>query len=177
MSTAVALVRGINLGNTRKIAMADLRTIVTEAGGDDVTTYIQSGNVVFRHAKATASSAAELEVELERRIEAATGFDVPVMVRTARQWAAVVRDNPFPGADAHLHVAFLKKTPSRAAAQALDPAAFRPDEFALVRREVYLHLPNGVGPSKLPQALSALATPSTVRNWRTVTKLLELAGG
>ena len=175
MPTYVALLRAVNLGSTRKIAMSDLRKIVEEAGGEDVTTFIQSGNVVFRH---TARSVTKLEADVEDRIQSATGIDVPVMIRTAKQMASVVEGNPFGEADPReLHVSFLKAKPAAQAVDAIDAAAFAPDEFVVAGRDVYIHLPNGMARAKLPQALTKLGTPGTVRTWKTVTKLLELASG
>jgi uncharacterized protein (DUF1697 family) len=173
MTTYIALLRGINVGGNRKIPMADLRALFVDAGCDSVTTYIQSGNVVFTH---RTRSSGVLGTDLERRIKAANGFDVPVFLRSASEWAAVVQNNPFAGVEpTKLLVAFLSVDPGPGAADAIDPAAFAPEEFVLLGREVYLHLPNGAGRAKLPQALSVLHTPATTRNWRTVMKLLELA--
>jgi uncharacterized protein (DUF1697 family) len=107
---------------------------------------------------------------------------VPVVLRSAAELRAVVRGNPFleAGADpATLHVAFLADRPTAAAAASLDPARSPPDAFAVRGREVYLHLPNGGARSKLTTAWldARLDTVSTVRNWRTVERLLALASG
>ncbi len=174
MTTYIALLRGINVGGKHKMAMADLRALFAEAGGENVTTYIQSGNVVFTH---PGRASAKLGAELEQRIEALTGFGVAVVLRTARQWAAVVNDNPFPGKETHLHVTFLSSDPPAGALDSVDAAAFAPEEFALVGRQLYLHLPNGMARTKLPKALDVFPSPVTTRNWRTVLKLAELAPG
>ncbi len=154
--------------------MADLKARFAEAGGENVVTYIQSGNVVFTHA---ARSPDKLGADLARRIEAMTGFTVPVVVRTAAELAAVVGNNPFPGKEPTLHVTFLSADPPSGTLDAVDAAAFAPEEFALVGRQIYLHLPNGMARTKLPQALDVFPTPVTTRNWRTVCKLAELASG
>jgi uncharacterized protein (DUF1697 family) len=174
VTESVALLRGINLGAHHRVTMADLRAVFTAAGCEQLTTYIQSGNVVFTH---PTSSPAQLERDLSAAVEASTGFPVPVVVRTGHEMAAVVRDNPFPEADtAILHVAFLGTEPPADALDGLDLDAYAPERLAVVGRELYLHLPNGMGRAKLPQALRALkAGQATVRNWRTVTKLVELA--
>ncbi len=172
MTTFIALLRGINVGGKHKVAMADLRAIFADAGGENVTTYIQSGNVVFTH---PARPPDKLGADLEQRIEARTGFAVAVVLRTARQWAAVVRDNPFPGKETHLHVTFLSSDPTAGALDSVDAAAFAPEEFELVGRQLYLYLPNGMARTKLPKALDVFTTPVTTRNWRTVSKLAELA--
>ncbi len=175
MTAFVALLRGINVGGNRKVAMADIRALFADAGGDNVTTYIQSGNVVFTH---PARSSDELGVDIERRIEAQTGFAVAVVLRTAAELASVVRDNPFPGVEpTQLHVTFLSSDPPAGALDSVDAAAYAPEEFELVGRQIYLHLPNGMARTKLPKALDVFSAPVTTRNWRTVLKLAELAAG
>jgi uncharacterized protein (DUF1697 family) len=154
------------------IAMGDLRDMVVAAGGRNVVTYIQSGNVVFDHA---SRATAKLAAALEKQIAKATGFDVAVVLRTAAEWAQVIDRNPFSTADAdHLHVSFLAAPPS---ALALDVRAFATETFATVEREVYMMLPNGLGRSKLAGALvkQKSMAAATTRNWRTVLKLHELA--
>ncbi len=154
--------------------MADLRELFAAAGCDDVTSYIQSGNVVFRHASPASD---RLAADLEQRIEAEVGFDVPVVLRTAKAWEGVVDANPYPGVDPlSLHVVFLARPPSADAVAAFDPARFAPEEFTVVGSEVYLYLPDGMGRAKLPPALPLIRGTGTARNWRTVLKLGELSG-
>jgi len=177
-SRHVALLRGINVGGKHVLPMKDLAALFTKAGCGDVVTYIQSGNVVFAAADALAARIPSLvATAIERRF----GFASPVVVRSARELAAVIEKNPFlrPGADLdRLHVAFLADAPSRERAAALDPKRSPGDAFTLRGRDLYLHLPNGVGRTKPTNDYldRTLATVSTLRNWRTVTKLLELAG-
>lgn len=169
----VALLRAINVGTGRKVPMAALRALMEDAGATRVTTYIQSGNVVFDH---DADDDA-LRADLEARLQAAFGFAIPVILRRAGDWRAIVAANPFPDAEPNrLLVSFLRDLPPAGATDAIDRAAFAPEAFVVTGREVYLHLPDGFGVAKLPKALSrAFGTPETARNWRTVLKLLELA--
>jgi uncharacterized protein (DUF1697 family) len=171
MSTHVALLRGINVGGRTKVPMTELKGVFEEMGYTDVATYIQSGNVVFDGTTAPKSAA------IEHRIAEAFGFDIAVVLRTSKELEAVIEANPFPKADpAKLHVMFLGGAPVRAAFAKVAAGDYGSDEFALGRKEIYLHLPNGVGRSKLPGALARQATPeATVRNWRTVGKLAELS--
>ena len=169
MQSVIALLRGVNVGGNRKIPMADLRAVFVEAGCGDVTTYIQSGNVVF------TTSARSLEGACRPR---AADRDRNRFRRAGgpayRELAVVVRENPFTTAGpTQLHVAFLGAAPA-AGSFDVDRAKFAPEEFVLARRDVYLFLPNGAGRAKLPPALSGLKT-ATMRNWNTVVKLLELA--
>jgi uncharacterized protein (DUF1697 family) len=177
-TTFVALVRGINVGGKKVVAMADLRSALAELGLQDVTSYIQSGNVVFR---AASGDAAGLEGALERRIADAFGLDVRVVLRTRDELVAVVEGNPFvDSADlAQLHVAFLDREPEPGAVAELDPGRSPPDEFELRGREIYLRLPNGMGRTKLSGDYfeRRLGVAVTARNWRTVLKLVELSAG
>jgi uncharacterized protein (DUF1697 family) len=176
-TTYVALLRGINLGARNKIAMADLRELVAALGAEDVSTYVQSGNVVFRH----GDSAAKLAGAIEKRISRDLGLSVTVLLRTQAQLAKVVAGNPFARGGTEpkaLHVTFLATAPDRARARELDPKRSEPDEFRIVGQEVYLHCPNGYGRSKLSNAYfeKQLGAAATTRNWKTVTTLAELAG-
>jgi len=172
MSTWIALLRAVNVGG-RNLKMAELRDIVAEAGGTDVRTYIQSGNVVFGH---PGRSAAKLEALLSERIEAHTGYAVPVMVRSRQQVEKTIAAQPFPDADeAKLHVAFLARKPKAEELAPLDKARAGAEEWKVVGDALYLHLPNGVGNSKLAVAAGKLKVPATVRNWRTTNKLAEMA--
>ncbi|MFP5319306.1 MAG: DUF1697 domain-containing protein, partial [Acidimicrobiia bacterium] len=165
----VALLRGVNLAGKRKVAMADLVRCFGEAGCEDVRTYIQSGNVVF---SSTVRSEGKLRATLEEHVREATGLDVAVVLRTAKEMAAVVEANPFPEAEpAKLLVGFLAEKPPAAAVESLDAAVTAKEGFVVNGREVYLNLPDGIGCSKAPVALDRIKPTVTARNWRTVTKL------
>ena len=110
------------------------------------------------------------------------GYEVPVVTRKAPEVEAMVRANPFLEAGAEtdkLHGVFLAELPDGEHVGALDPDRSPPDEFAVRGREIYLHCPNGLARSKLTNSYfdSRLSTTSTMRNWKTVLKLLELAAG
>ena len=174
MTTYVALLRAINLGSRNKVSMGELRALFAGLGFEDVETYVQSGNLVFK----ASGGAADVTAAIADRIRGELGLDVAVLLRSGAQIAKVVAGNPFAKADpAMLHVTFLAEKPAAASVRGLDPGRSEPDEFRLVGREVYLRCPNGYGRSKLTNAYfeKALAVPATTRNWRTVTKLAELA--
>jgi uncharacterized protein (DUF1697 family) len=178
VTTHVALLRGINVGGKNLVPMKALAQLFADAGCSDVRTYIASGNVVFA---AAPKLVAGLAAGVQARIGEQFGLTVPVVLRSAEELAQVVARNPFlrAGVDPErLHVSFLAEQPSARAAASLDPHRSPPDEFALVGREIYLHLPNGAGQSKLTNAYfdGKLGTVSTARNWRTVTKLIDMAG-
>jgi len=178
MSTHVALLRGINVGGKNMLPMATLVELFAAAGCTDVRTYIQSGNVVFA---ASAKTAARVGGAVTKAIERELGLAVPLVLRSAAELAAAAARNPYleRGVDPdELHLAFLADPPDKKQAAALDPRRSPGDAFVLRGRELYLHLPNGVARTKLTNAYldKTLGTVSTVRNWRTVLKLVELAG-
>jgi uncharacterized protein (DUF1697 family) len=178
MGTYVALLRGVNVGGRAQVSMRDLRAAFEALGHDDVSTYIQSGNVIFR---GRSRSAARVRTELEQSIADEFGLAVTVILRTSAELAALVNRNPFvrPGPDVtrQLHVAVLADRPSRRAVGQLDPNRSPPDQFVVIDREVYLRCPNGIGRSKLTNDYfeRRLDTRATIRNWRTVTQLRRLA--
>jgi len=167
----VALLRGVNVGGRNRLDMAQLRALVASLGASDVTTYIQSGNVVF-------TGDPEVAAQLRDRIVEQFGLDLVVVLRTAEELAAVVANNPFPRADpATLHVGFMSAPPSEQRLATLDTERFLPATFSLRGRELYLHLPAGMGQTTLPAYLERmLKTPTTARNWRTLLALTALAG-
>lgn len=175
MARSIALLRAVNVGG-RKLPMAGLRDLCGELGWADVETYIQSGNLVFR-AKGKADA---LEAELEKAIKARFGLDVPVMVRTAAQWAALAAANPF--ADVardepnRLQLLISKHPPKADAAETLMERARAGETVEAAGGGLWFHFPEGVGTSKLTPALidKACGSPSTSRNWRTVVKLREM---
>jgi uncharacterized protein (DUF1697 family) len=186
MRTHIALLRGINVGGRNKVAMADLRAVLTSLGHTDVTTYIQSGNVVFT-AGGKGDNAA-LAAALERSIAEALGVSPRVVVRSREELAQVVRDNPYPDEQnpKAVHAVFLADDPGpgladavAAAQQAAADLSSR-DTAQLVGRTLFLHTPDGFGRSKLAELLAAHSrrtgtdATGTARNWATVTKLLAL---
>jgi uncharacterized protein (DUF1697 family) len=170
-TTVIALLRGVNVGGHNKLPMAQLREIATDAGFTEVRTYIQSGNLVA----STLLDAAAAGDLLAEAILTATGLAVPVIVRTARQWSDVIAANPF--ADAadpgrHVHVVFLPAPPTEVV-RTFDATAFAPEEIVVIGSEVHLHLPDGMGRSKLAVAVNRISevAAGTARNWNTVLQL------
>lgn len=173
---SIALLRGLNVGGTNQLKMADLRALIASLGLGDVETYIQSGNVLFSHG----------DVEAGERIRHALadrfGMDVAVVIRTRAELERVIDSCPF-DSDAiggrHLHVAFLAHRPDPGRAAELDPERSPPDRFELIDREIFVHYPNGSGRSRIgvDYLERTLGVPATMRNWNTVLKLSELARG
>ena len=171
----VALFRGINVGGSHRVAMAELRALFEGAGLEGVSTYIQSGNVVFNSERDEADLASALAAVLRDRF----GFEIPVVIREGEAFRAAARRHPLAAAQQDerlLHVVFLGATPAAEAIRAFDAAAFLPDECTLDGRELYVAYRHGSARSRLSvdAAERALGSTATGRNWRTVGKLAEL---
>jgi uncharacterized protein (DUF1697 family) len=174
--TWVALLRGINVGRNKRVAMSDLRGLLEALGYRDVRTHLQSGNAIFTTGRATAS---KLEQQISERIKKDLAMDVSVLVRTAAELIEVVAANPFvaKGTPAkELHVIFLSGVPPSGKAASVDHDAFAPDQFEFGERVIYVRLPGGVMGSRLPDWERLLGLRATTRNWNTVTRLRDLVG-
>ena len=175
-TSKILLLRGINLGPHKRVAMPELRAALTEAGFADVRTYVQSGNVVL----ASRASPAKVGAEAERVIAERFGLDVDVIVRTADELADVVARNPL--ADVAVdpkryQVSFLDAEPDPAALEKIAALKAEPERLVAIGRELYAWHPDGVGRSKMWNKLAGagLGVRATARNWTTVTTLLEMA--
>jgi uncharacterized protein (DUF1697 family) len=175
--TYIALLRGINVGGHKIIKMEHLRKSFEDLGYADVTTYVQSGNVVF---KAPVKSAEVLAKRIAEMLFRRFGMTVPVIVRTSKEIGRVLGNNPFlheSGVDiTKLHVTFLSQTPLKAAVKRLGAIAAGDDRFRCYRQEIYLYCPNGFGGTKLSINTfeKVLSVGATTRNWNTVNKLYEM---
>jgi uncharacterized protein (DUF1697 family) len=183
--THVALLRGVNNLGGKMVAMAELRDVVSSLGHTDVTTYIQSGNVLFTP---RLTGTAVLAAELERAIAGRTGVRSRAVVLSRQELARCVRANPYPGETNPrlLHAVFLPESPGPALATWVAEAVRQVrgdgsrDEAEVLGRTVYLHTPDGYPPSALRRVLARAGGPTsaamagTARNWATVSKLLEL---
>ncbi len=176
MSRRILLLRGINLGPTKRVAMPKLREVLGDAGMDDVRTYVQSGNVVV----STGAAPDALAREAERAIAKEFGFDVDVVVRTRDELAEVVARNPLADVATNpkrYQVSFLAAEPDPERLEKVSALAVKPERLVAIGREVYAWHPEGVARSKLWAGLAGkgLGVTATARNWTTVTTLLEMA--
>ena len=160
----VALLRAVNLGSTNKVSMAELRALLESLGLSDVRTLLTSGNAAFTSPRKVTPA------RLESAICDRFGIDTAVMVRTTAELRRIVENNPFTAADpARVHVGFMERKPPSVT---LDLERFLPEECVVAGREVYFHLPNGMGNTKLHAYVNKqLKVPMTVRTLGTVTKL------
>ena len=178
MTTYIALFRSINLGGYNKVKMVDLRELISELGFANPRTVLASGNLVF---DSDTRSISRLEHLLKEAIEDRLGLKTELFVRTAKEWAAVLADNPFPDEakshPAHLVVMFLKGAPDRKKMTALESAVVGREVIHAKGRQLYIEYPDGIGRSRLTYSLieRKLSTNGTTRSWNTVLKVASLA--
>jgi uncharacterized protein (DUF1697 family) len=167
----VALLRGINVGGKNMLPMKELCALFAATGCANVQSYIQSGNVIF---DAPARALGKLGERVGEAIEERFGFRPPIVLRSAKQLAAACDRVPFPDTP-HVHVGFLAQAPTKPQLAALDPGFGAPDRYIVHGSEVYLHLPNGMGRSKLGTGyFDKRIGTTTFRNWNTVVELARL---
>ena len=176
-TTYFAFLRAINVGGRNQVAMADLRDMLTQLGLADPQSILQSGNLVFRGRPRTG---AQLERLLEAAAQERLGLETEFFVRTAVEWEAVVARNPFPAEarrdPGHLIVMLLKAAPAATNVKALQAAITGPEVVRAGTHHVYITYPDGMGRSRLTNAVieKHLGARGTARNWNTVLKLKAL---
>lgn len=179
MTAYAALLRGINVGGNKKVAMAELRAMVEKLGFENPKTLLQSGNLVFT---AKSQPAAKLEKALEAATQSKLGVECSYLVRTADEWAKIIAANPYPdmaSADpSHLAVTFCREKPDAAALKALRQEIRGDEALEVVGRELFIRYPHGMGESRLALALSKnrLGTICSARNWNTVIRIAGALG-
>ncbi|NQX82978.1 MAG: DUF1697 domain-containing protein [Flavobacteriaceae bacterium] len=175
----IAILRGINVGGKRIILMKDLKAIFIKLGFTDVVTYIQSGNVIFDSGNNLSNiDCADM---IEKSINIAYGFEVPVIVITADELKIFVEENPFYKLEVSditkLHLTFLKEKPSEESVLNIETYNCKPDEFVIKDSSAYIYCEEKYHKSKLVNSFfeKKLKMSTTTRNWKTVLKLLELS--
>ncbi len=176
MPVQIALLRGINLGPTRRVPMTELRALLTGAGYGAVRTHLQSGNVLLESEAAPAALRAQLEEQLALRF----GFQIPVIVRSRGELGEVIARDPF-GARVtdprRYQVTFLASEGSAELEARLRAVAKGGEGVAVIGREIYAWHPDGIARSDLAKLVADRRTGGTARNWNTITALWQLAGG
>jgi uncharacterized protein (DUF1697 family) len=181
MDIYVALLRGINVGSKNRVKMADLQGMFLDLQLGRVQTYIQSGNVLFT----SDEDEGPLRKRIEEQSKAGLGFPASVVLRTATELRQLIMNCPFSTEAIRraasssevecFHVALLVQPPRAEVLESLDAFKDQEEDYRIVGRDVYLLLPHGIRQSKLAKNLERLGVPLTVRNWRTLSKLDELA--
>lgn len=180
MKTYIALLRGINVSGKNKIKMTELKNLFVDLGYHDVLTYIQSGNVIF---KSSIKESILIEDTIISAISKRFGYAIKVLILNKDELTVLFNSNPFLAKDptmdiSKLHVTLLNKEPDfvgmphiKIIVAAID------DEFEQIENTIYLYCPNGYGNTKLNNNFfeKKLNTDATTRNWKTITKLVELS--
>ena len=176
METCVALVRGINVGGKNSLPVTALVRLLEGLGAQDVKTYIQSGNAVFRLAR---RDSAHIAARLAAGIQQDFGFAPHVLVLSHAALAQAIADNPFAQAQTQpnsLHLGFLAQRPVLANTEKFVALKAASENFQVRGQVFYLHAPDGIGRSRLAaRAESLLGVDMTLRNWRSVCALLDMA--
>lgn len=175
MNCWVVLLRGINVGGNNIVPMKQLAQMLIDMDCEDVTTYIQSGNVLLQHPEINSQILAE---QIASKMQHTFGFMPNILLLTLSQLEQAAANNPFPEAQSDpktLHLYFLSEQSKQTNLDTLNNFKKANESFELVNNVFYLHAPDGIGRSKLAEKVEkTLAVPTTARNWNTVSKLLKL---
>lgn len=175
----IAILRGINVGGHRKILMADLKQMFAKLGFTDVTTYIQSGNVVFTSDLDEKPS--DIANLIERKICTTFDFFVPVIIRSSEDFKKLPKTNPlFTSEDCdtdRLHLTFLSAAPEKERINEIKKYDFSPDKFEIIDDNIFLFISGKLSDTKITHKFleSKLGVIASNRNWRTVNKLIEIS--
>lgn len=176
MKTYISILRGINVGGKRKLKMDELKALYRKLGFSEVSSYIQSGNVVFQHQEEDPAHLARM---ISNAIEENFQLNVPVIIRSAQQMQKLLSENPFlaNSEESQLHLTFLSEIPADEASAALKAFSAGNDQFELVQDHVFIVCQGKYHQSKLSNAFfeKKLGVQATTRNWKTVKKLAEMA--
>ncbi len=179
METYISMLRGINVSGHKMVKMDELQQLYKNLGFANVQTYIQSGNVIFQSKKIES---AELEKKIAKKIKEVFSFEISVLVKSADEFKRVLKNNSFVTKrnedGTKLHVTFLSNKPKKMDVDEIYNGEYASDEFIITDGVVYLFCPNGYGNTKLTTNFfeKKLNVVATTRNWKTMNKLVELAG-
>jgi uncharacterized protein (DUF1697 family) len=179
MTIYISILRGINVSGQKKILMADLKSLYEGLGLKNITTYIQSGNVIFQADKKTSPSI--LIEKISAAILKRYGFHVPIIIRSKEEMQHILIANPFLTNKKinieKLHITFLSDIPEEELVEKIKSTDYTPDQFYILEKEVYIHCPESYGETKLSNTFfeKKLNVTATTRNWNTFNKLTELA--
>lgn len=178
MKTYISILRGINVAGKNKIKMDALRNSYESLQCKNVTTYVQSGNVIFQGENIRP---VEWGVRISKKIKIDFGFEVPVIVLEIEELQQIVRENPFvkhrDKDAAFFHVTFLGSNPLKSNFDAIALKKQTGEEIAFTEKAIYLYCPNGYGKTKLNNAFleNKMQVTATTRNWKSTNALMEIA--
>jgi len=177
MNTYISLLRGINVSGQKKVKMAELKSLYESLNFENVSTYIQSGNVVFESSLDNKALKTTIETAIEKHFK----FDVPVLILNPNQLIDAAKNLPFTTIDieqegSKIILFFLSNTISAQQGNSLQAYLTNSEQLVIGDGVIYLYCPAGLGKSKLTNKLieTKLQLTSTARNMKTVNKLLLL---
>jgi uncharacterized protein (DUF1697 family) len=178
MNTYISLLRGINVSGQNKIKMAALKEVYEYLKFENITTYIQSGNVVFKSSDDASTLKKSIEVAIKNHFD----LDIPVLILTVNQLESIYKALPFPNIDIELEgskiiVFFLSNSIRQDKKEVFDAYISHSEHLVMGQNVIYLYCPDGSGKSKLTNKLieQKLKLTSTARNIKTVNKLLSIS--
>jgi len=175
MKTYIALLRGINVSGKKKIKMADLKEYLSELNFQEIQTYIQSGNIIFKFPKRAVQ---DLEKKIHEKIKEKYDFEVPVIIKTAEELTLILNSIPFQDIDvSKLYFTLLSQKPKQELIKKLKEVDYSPEEYHIDNKVIYFYAVNGYGRAKMNTNFfeRKLKVQATTRNWKTTNKLLEMA--
>jgi uncharacterized protein (DUF1697 family) len=173
----ISMLRGINVGGHKKVKMVELKSLYESLGFNDVKTYIQSGNIIFK-TNNKCDSSSELIKKIELTIKEVYGFEVHVFIRSISELERIINNNPFIELDtSKLHITFLSDHPTNIHIKEINKVKNETEKYFFSDKEIYLFLPKGYGRTKLSNDFfeKKLSVNATTRNWRTINNLLNIA--
>jgi len=174
----IVLLRGINVSGKNKLKMADLRAMLEGMNFEQVQTYIQTGNIMLEADEMLNTKLAE---SIKAQIKTTFDYDVPTLVLRIGEWRDIFQNNPFlqkRNEDIKaLYVTILAELPDNEMLNAVKDFQHKADEFQVIGKNIYIFCPDGYGRTKLTNTFfeRKLKVAATTRNWKTVTKLMELS--
>jgi uncharacterized protein (DUF1697 family) len=174
MTIYISMIRGINVGG-KSVKMADLRDVYLSLDLENVKTYIQSGNVVF---KSENEDPKTLSKKIQQKILDTIGYDIKVVIRTIDELKNIIKSYPFEiEEEKQVYITFLSDTPDLSQDLNLKNWIKESEKFIISSSEIYLYLPHGYGRTKLNNNFfeKKLKLDATTRNWKTVNKLCQIA--
>lgn len=172
MNKHIVLLRGVNVSGSNIIKMAELKTALIDTGFEEVTTYIQSGNIVLK----SELSQEQVAAQIKELIKSKFNLDVPVLVLSHDDLVKIKENNPFKENEGKCYFIFLYSSPSKELCDKLSEVSYPNEEFKITSEVIYLYPKQGIGKAKLNNNLfeNKLKVTSTARNLNTVIKLIEL---
>jgi len=175
MNKYIVLLRGINVGGNNKLPMAELRTLLSTNGYENVVTYIQSGNIILNSTMTVEKTNEHVKLLIKQQFD----YTIPVVTLTSEEIKKCFIENPYLKIEdntKNLHVTFLKNIPENDLVTNLEINTSNNDSYTISGKTIYLHTPDGYQKTKFSNTLfeKKLNTQATTRNWRTTTKLFEM---